>query len=224
MCLSATTSFAAGAVLVPAGAYCLWKAARKDPRYLPLAALPAIFGVQQFAEGAVWRALGSGSGTIRPGSAPVATFLGFALAFWPVWLPFSMAWLVPGRRTALAALGALGLWVGWSLYTPILSDPDRYLSVSVRRHSICYDITRLPVLRVIPEHAMRGLYGLAIVGPLLLGDRKLWGFGVAVLASMVVSELVFAYAFASVWCLFAALLSAYLVCYTRELPPVLTRR
>jgi hypothetical protein len=129
MCVSASTSFAAGSVLVPAGAYCLWEAARKDPRYLALAALPVIFGLEQFAEGAVWRVLGSGG--VKPHSVSFETFLFFAPAFWPFWLPFSMAWVVPHRWPILVALGTLGVWIGWSLYSPVVSDPDRFLSVSI---------------------------------------------------------------------------------------------
>jgi hypothetical protein len=118
----------------------------------------------------------------------------------------------------LVALGTLGIWIGSSLYSPIVSDPDRFLSVYVRHHSIRYDFTSIPVLQVVPEPLMRALYAVTIVTPLLLGDRGLKVFGAVVFVSLVVSQIFFAYAFALVWCLFAAVLSAYLVGYARGLP------
>lgn len=53
MCHSAGASFGVGAVLIPAGLYCLSAAARKDRAYVPLAVTPLVFGVQQCIEGCV---------------------------------------------------------------------------------------------------------------------------------------------------------------------------
>jgi hypothetical protein len=43
-------------------------------------------------------------------------------------------------------------------------------------------------------------------------------FGAAVLASTLISQFAFGYAFFSIWCLFAALLSLYLGVYFARLP------
>ncbi len=43
MCFSAGPSFATGAALLPAGVYCIRRAAVGTRRYLPLAAVPAVF-------------------------------------------------------------------------------------------------------------------------------------------------------------------------------------
>ena len=51
MCLSAEVSFIAAAGLIPAGALSMRQAWRGDRRYLPLATLPLLFGLQQLAEG-----------------------------------------------------------------------------------------------------------------------------------------------------------------------------
>ena len=56
MCLSAEASYMAAAVLVPAGAVAMQRAYRRTPRYLPLATLPLLFGLQQLSEGLVWTA------------------------------------------------------------------------------------------------------------------------------------------------------------------------
>jgi len=47
MCFSAEASFTAAAVLVPAGAVSMVRAYKTDRRYLPIATLPLLFGLQQ---------------------------------------------------------------------------------------------------------------------------------------------------------------------------------
>ena len=59
MCFSAEASFTAAAVLVPFGALSMTRAYKTDPRYIPIATLPLLFGLQQALEGAVWTANGS---------------------------------------------------------------------------------------------------------------------------------------------------------------------
>ena len=60
MYFSAEASFATSALLLPAGIYCGRRAATGPSDYLPLAAIPAVFGVQQFFEGLVWVGIGRG--------------------------------------------------------------------------------------------------------------------------------------------------------------------
>ena len=93
MCFSATASFTAGAVLVPAGIYCMTASLRKRPNTILLAAVPLAFGLQQLSEGVVWRALEHDDATlVRQASL---AFLFFALAFWPFWFCFMSAMFDP---------------------------------------------------------------------------------------------------------------------------------
>ncbi|HKM54972.1 MAG TPA: hypothetical protein VJY33_16300, partial [Isosphaeraceae bacterium] len=62
MCISAEASVAVGAVLLPAGAYCVQAALRKNRSYLVLSVIPIFFSAQQFCEGAVWLGLGQNDG------------------------------------------------------------------------------------------------------------------------------------------------------------------
>ena len=55
MCFSAEASFAAAAVLLPAGGVAMQRAARRNLNYLPIATLPLLFGLQQFSEGTVFQ-------------------------------------------------------------------------------------------------------------------------------------------------------------------------
>jgi hypothetical protein len=217
MCFSAAASFSTGAVLIPAGVYCLREAARKDWRYLSLGAAPVFFTIQQFCEGIVW--LEFARGTASPPRAAELSFLFFALAFWPFWLPFSIIWSDRTHRGWNGLLAAFGIMIGLSLYLPIVTQTNRFLHVTVSHHSIRYDLQVIPALRVVPELVSRAVYVAVIALPLLLcAERRLRFLGLALLVSSVVSQLAFWYAYFSVWCLFAALLSFYLCVVYHALP------
>lgn len=214
MCFSPEASFTATAMLVPAGAYCLASACRKDRSQLGLATLPLFFGIQQFAEGMVWLAMRRGD---KADAVPAAlVFLFFAIAFWPFWVPFSalLCERRPWARSAIAGMIALSsIWTLF-IFGPILLEPGRWLTIRVVHHSIQYDYRELPIMQAVPPLLVRGLYFLNIAAPLVFVDR-LRGLklpGLAFLASVLVAHGLFAYAFTSVWCLFAAAISASL-CY-----------
>ncbi|MBI1913585.1 MAG: hypothetical protein HYS12_02340 [Planctomycetes bacterium] len=218
MCFSPEASFGLGAVLLPAGAYCVRTALKQKASWLPLGITPLLLGVQQVCEGLVWVGLRSEEATlVRPASL---VFLFFGLAVWPFWMPVAAACIEsrPAARRVWFAMAVLGL--GWLvlLYLPILHDPDRYLTTRVEHHSIAYEYAEVPVVRAIPPELFRLLY--AVLGGLPLiacSDGRVRLFGILLGVAAVVSRLMFVYAFASVWCFFAAALSFYL-CYA------LTRR
>ncbi len=213
MCFSAEASFGASAVLLPAGIYCIGAAVRTRAAYLPLAAIPLAFSVQQFAEGLVWVGLGRGDQGLVTASA--LAFLFFALAFWPLWLPFSLAFTEDrrGPRAVLAVGAVLGLALGAVLYGPLAWNADEWLEVVATHHSLQYRIDPR-AFEVIPEEWWQLLYLVTVFSPAIATpDRRLLGFGVLLGVSAVVSYLVFRYAFVSVWCFFAAVLSAQL-CYS----------
>lgn len=100
MCFSAEASFAAAAVLVPAGAITVHGAYRTNGKYLAIAALPLFFGLQQLFEGLVWtgNALSSDSMVERYSMA----YMFFSWLAWPVWVPFA-----PPRSTQLRTATSL---------------------------------------------------------------------------------------------------------------------
>lgn len=219
MCFSPEASFAVGAALVPTAAYCLRSAWVKNPRLIPIAIGPAAFAAQQFAEGVVW--LGLHHGDEAQVQAGARVFLFFALAFWPFLLPLLTAVLEtrPGRRRLFAALTVLSVGWFWALYYPILVDPESFLTVRVVHHSIVYSYPDLAVYRYVPRPALRALYLVFTVGPMVAGPNvfgRLPGLMLAV--SVLVAGAVFDYAFISVWCFFAAALSLYLCVTFYRLP------
>lgn len=210
MCFSATASFAVAAVLLPAGAYGLLKARRTEPEWIPLAAYPIAFAVQQAVEGLLWLGVNANDPTTI--AAASRGFLFFSHFFWLAWVPISMYWIEKDRkrRVPLLALSGLGILFGLSLFLPLLLRMD-WLSIELVQQSIEYK-TVLIYDGLVDRRILRAFYALIIVSSLFLSsDRRVRVFAALVTASLIVAYLFFAHAFISVWCFFAAILSAYLV-------------
>ena len=216
MCFSPQASFAAGAALLPAGIYCTQAAIRKDPRFIPLALVPITFGLQQISEGFVWLGLHEENAALVQQSSVVYLF--FAIAFWPCWIPLSLA-IAESRRPqqiALALLAIVGLaWLG--LYFPLALDPSRWLTTEVSGHSIRYNVGELPGFALAPRSVWRFGYLLMISVPLAMGRADPGGnrwasvsSGVLVAVLFAVAYGLYAHAFLSVWCFFAACVSLLL--------------
>lgn len=219
MCFSAQASFAAGAALLPAGVYCAATALRKDRRFLVLALVPLAFGVQQLSEGFVWLGLEAHDAPLTQRASQVYLF--FAIPFWPFWISLSL--LVPetrrGRKKLLTLCLAASLVWFW-FYFPIGADPQTQLQTEETHHSINYKLEVLPARELMSPMGWKMLYLVAICLPFAVGrvgsSSGRWGSilgGVLVAVLFAVSYVVYWYAFLSVWCFFAALLSL-LLCHT----------
>src|SRR5262249_42527731 len=207
---SAEASLGAATLLIPAGAYCLRAAVRKKPRWLPLAAVPLLFGIQQCSEGFVWLGLGHNDEAATRTASLIYLF--FALALWPCWVPllmwFQETHVVRGRfLLALTLLGTVWFWV---FYYPLVSGPASLLTTTVRHHSIYYQYEQLGILRVIPGGTSEVCYLLMVTVPLFLGSATRGQMPALVLAaSAVIAAAFFEYAFVSVWCFFAAVFGRF---------------
>ena len=210
MCFSATASFTAASLLVPVGIYCAKKARRLHRPYWAIALLPALFGVQQALEGMVWWALDAQDPSLTRGAA--LGFMAFSHLFWLLWIPVSSHVLEPAgaRKTALLALSVFGGLYGASMYLPVLLHED-WLTVSLVQQSISYEAT-LIYDGYLPRIVVRVLYALIVMAALLISsDRYLRQFGLLIAVSVAVATAFFGYAFISVWCYFAAVLSLFIV-------------
>lgn len=208
MCFSAEASVAAGVVLLPAGVYSTVAAVRKNRTYLPLAITPVLFALQQFCEGGVWVGLGRNDpAVVRPFAL---AFLFFAVALWPGWMPLTAGLLERSRRRGwMFAASAVGLVLGMTCYLPAALHADEWLVVQVVGHSVQYDLSAIPLGDTPVAGVFQWAY-LALVCVPLLTTRDVWVrvLGVSVAVSAVVAFASFRYAFASVWCFFAAVISA----------------
>lgn len=208
MCFSATASFIAGGSLGTIGIISL-KKSDDSPKRL-LAAVPIFFGMQQFIEGALWMSLGHP----RLQAAATLAFMLFAYVFWPTYMPY-VVWRNEPDRRRRKALG----WFVWfgasvSLYLLyfILRGP---ILATLMGRGIAYDVP-LPDLAVIPV-----AYVLAACGSCFVSSHRfLRIFGMTLVAALVISYGYYSFAFASVWCFFAAILSLIILAHLHYKPKV----
>jgi hypothetical protein len=209
MCFSATASFTAAVLLVPAGIYCARKATSLVGPYWAIGLLPLLFGVQQALEGLVWLALETQDPQLIRISA--LGFMAFSHLFWLFWIPAAAYMLEPPglKKKVFLALAAFGGLYGASMYLPLLLQPD-WLTVTLLQHSISYEAV-LIYDSYLPRIAVRALYAAIVLGALLFSsDRNIRIFGILIAISVAVATVFFGYAFISVWCYFAAALSLYI--------------
>ena len=210
MCFSATASFTASALLTTMGLYSMRTALSKDKRCLPLAAVPMFFGIQQGLEGSVWLGLhGSDPMLVQAGTVG---YLFFSHGFWPFWIPLAAFFIEqrPSMKRWLGGIVAIGLLFSLSLYLPMLLYPNAFDAI-VNQGSIDYQ-THLIYDTLWPRDVSRFIYLTIVVLSMWLADR--WGsrlFAGLSALSLVVTYGAFNYAFVSVWCFFAAVLSLYIV-------------
>lgn len=210
MCFSAPVSFAAAALLIPAGVYTLRIAWQSDRRLLGLAAFPLFFGIQQLIEGLLWLNLAGFYAEYTQASA--LGFLFFVYLFWPVFVPLAARALderLLPRRVLLAMALVAGV-LGLLLYASLLRG-QADLHISIVQHSIFYQHRALFDLHW-SDWVVRTLYALVVTLPLLASNAvALRIFGALIALSLALSAMYFDHAFTSVWCFFAAILSLALI-------------
>ena len=218
MCFSASASYSAAVVLVGTGAYALQQARRLNaPHWQLWALVPVFFGIQQAFEGRVWQMLGTG----QPCAAvPYALgFHFFAHFLWPWWIPLASCLVEPRkiRKRIFGGCAVFGVFAGALVISVTFLHPE-WMTVGVREHSITYkfDIPYRSDIHLPLKPA--AIYALVVLVPLLCSSHRhvrVFGWLVA-LSSLFTSE-VYGYAYISVWCFFAALLSLYIIYMIRQL-------
>ncbi len=193
-----TADIVAGSALVPVAAVSLGHV--RHAREVPLAALPAVFAVHQFIESLVWA---HHDGHLSAGVAHAAAlaYVAIALPLLPTLFPSAVLLAEPaGRRGRAVGFLVIGLVVSARLGYAMSTHP---LQVTVHPHAIEYGVgIRDGVLWAV-------LYVVAVVGAALLsGFGTVIAFGIANLVGLTVVGVVYVQAFASLWCVYAAVTSA----------------
>ena len=198
MCFSATASFAAGGFLLGLGSLTLRLA--RTPRERPFAAIPLLFAIQQFIEGVIWLTFGRDAALLNTVMTHAYSF--FSHVLWPVYVPVAVLLIEPPgrRRQALWAFVVAGLLVGsYLLYVlvmyPVVSRPTGQHVEYVSPHFFAAIAMTLYLLST----------GVSLV---LSTHRVVKLFGVLALLGFAAAYYFYAVWFISVWCLFAALMSA----------------
>lgn len=204
MCFSATASFIAGVSLSALGVATLKKAERKAE--IPFAMVPLLFGIQQIIEGMLWLSFRFDTPLLNAAMTYVYTL--FSHVLWPIFVPFSIGLVekIAWRKKAILAFRFIGIAVGlYLLYMiitfPVRSEVDEHI-VYVSPH-----FYQVPVMV---------LYLAATCAGAFFSSHKIINiFGVLALLLFVVAYWFHAVAFFSIWCFFAAILSAVIYLHFR---------
>jgi len=204
MCFSATANFVGSAVLGGVGVATLVKV--KHRRELLFASLPTLFALHQFTEGFVWLGF---DGMLSPQATHNwgAAFMLYAQGLLPFLMPLSVMLFeqTRARRRVMMPFvvlgGVLTLWMLWAL----TAYPTQ---IFVKDNSIVYvnEGTNYTWLAV--------LYIVVTCGALFASKvRAMVMFGTANLVGILIVMAVKRYAFTSVWCAYAAVVSVILLAY-----------
>ncbi|MEO5322997.1 hypothetical protein PV773_06710 [Mesorhizobium sp. CC13] len=194
---------------MPAGTATMVRAIRSDVRYLAIGTLPLLFGLQQFVEGLVWTAGAAGDAALASQYSLVYMF--FTWIVWPIWVPLSAYALETGaRRRILIPFIIAGAMLGGLQYLPYFAHQG-WLTTSFFQWSVRYqDINLLDYL--IPRAVTYAIYLTLVIVPfLLVRDRDVKIFGLLVMAVVIVTYVFFSYAYISVFCFGAAIVSFHLI-------------
>lgn len=198
MCFSATASFVSSGVIAVIGVATLRHV--REPRALLFAAVPLLFALHQFCEGLVWLGLDGKIGKVALDHVAFLFTL-YAQGILPLLMPLAVVLMEPPGRRRSIILGLTGvgaLVFVWDV-TGLIAYPTHTF---IDFQSISY---RNPATGNL---VVSGLYILATCGALLLSTHRVvrW-YGVLNVIGLTIVQIVRDYAFASVWCFYAALLS-----------------
>ncbi len=202
MCFSATANFVGSGVLAGIGIATMREV--KHRRELLFASLPLLFAVHQFTEGFVWLGLDHMASAKVLKDAGAAYIL-YAQGLLPFLMPLSVLLLEPMVRQRRRMIGFLALGTVLAVY--ILWGLIAYpVDISVKQNSIVYwNVVSTTTL-------VAALYVGATCGALFFsGFKDLVVLAWLNLGGLLVVMEIRRYAFTSVWCAYAAAVSAIII-------------
>ncbi len=201
MCFSAEASFAGGAIISAIGVVVVTKVHK--PSQILFACIPFFFGLQQYTEGILWLTIPNpGHGDLLKFSTYL--FLIMADILWPVLIPLSVLLMEANekKRKIIRLLLFTGLSVsayyGYCLIT-------HHVRPEISGFHIQYNSDFPDAM----EYISFAVYLIATIPPLFVSSIKRTHFmGWLMLFSCAITAVFFTQFLTSVWCFFAALISA----------------
>jgi hypothetical protein len=196
MCYSATASFVAGVPLLVIGVMTAKKAQSKAE--MPLAVIPALFGIQQIIEGLLWLSFKFNAPQLNV--IMTYSFTLFSHVLWPILVPLSIGLVekVQWRKKVIWVFQITGGMVGL------------YLLYFIAANRITSEIN-VHVIYIFPNFHKPPLLALYVaatcVGAFFSSYRMIQLFGVLALLAFLAAYWFYTTAFFSVWCFFSAILS-----------------
>jgi len=201
MCFSAGASFAGGIVISVIGVATIIKVHK--PSQIVFASIPLFFGFQQFVEGCLWYCMQHPEYAQYQGLI-TTTFLIMAQVFWPMMIPLAVLCMEKNKKkvTVLWVLLGLGLTVS-AFYTYCLLNYQ--ITPQISGYHIHY-VEQSPKILTFVAFI---LYLITSITPLFVSSiKRTHLLGILMSLSCLITIIFFTQYLTSVWCFFAALISA----------------
>jgi hypothetical protein len=202
VCFSVEADLVAGAVVLPMAAVSLHEV--RHVREVLFASVPLLFALHQLVEAVVWAGYDDHAVSDPWRHVAALVYLGYAMVVLPTLFPLAVLLLEPrGARLRVAPFVVMGLVLSTVFAVEVFSAP---VSVVVHSHALEY------VTGLAHGDILSVVYVVAVIGPAVLsGYRSVVAFGLMNLVGLVVVAVVYQEAFASLWCVYAALTSAFIM-------------
>lgn len=204
MCFSTEASFIAAGTLAAAGVIAMKKTESRSN--LALAAVPLLFAVQQLSEGFQWLAFNAQIDAywLTPSKY---LFLLFAQVIWPLWVPFAIYRAEQEPRKAKMLLPFVIAGAGLAVYHLYCMLNYEVTAIAGDNH-ILY---RLEYLQFSKHFSNAVYFATAVIPPFLSSNKRMQLVGLFNLIALLATFLFYREYLLSVWCYFAALISAGIV-------------
>ena len=209
MCFSAGASFAGGVVISAIGVVTIREVHK--PSQIVFACIPVFFGIQQIVEGCLWIALPDAD-YLNMQKIVTYFYLMMAQVLWPAIIPVSVLLMEEDkkRKGILRILLFMGLSLSvYYLYCLIFFN----VNPQIMGYHIQYN-TEFPDSLAIPAFI---IYLIATITPLFVsGIKRTHLLGILMFLSCLITGIFFTQFLISVWCFFAALISAVIFWILRD--------
>jgi hypothetical protein len=209
MCFSAGASFTGGVIISAIGVATIIKVHK--PSQIVFASIPLFFGFQQFVEGCMWLILQHPE-YARFQNVFTYIFLIMAQVFWPIMIPLAVLHMEKNIKKIKVLRILLGFGALVSLYYALCLY-YYHATPQINGYHILYTVDSPKILTFIAFV----LYLITSITPLFISSiKRTHLLGILMSISCLVSIIFFTLYLTSVWCFFAAFISAVIFWILRD--------